>query len=220
MALATRTPTTRILTLVALFMAAGVLSLRAVDLFTGPAQVSGVGSANEQALTGLLEPITGAGNVRVAIRGKPVRTFLILVNGEQTATQTSQSVKRDIETIVTAATGYKPERDILTISQFPFAKGAGGELSALEMVEFTALALLCALLIALLAAPARASVKVEDDKRVQADMPPANLHVVKPEPVLAADNDIDRAAQIAANDPSGTVRLIREWIGESEGGRS
>jgi len=53
-----RTPTTRILTLAAIIIAAGVLSIRAFDLF-GSIQSEPVGNSTERELTYLLEPIAG-----------------------------------------------------------------------------------------------------------------------------------------------------------------
>ena len=80
MTAANRTPTTRILTLAAIILAAGVLSFRALDLFASPAPAP-TGSAIEQKVTSFLEPMVGKDAVRVSITGKDKRRTLLLIDG-------------------------------------------------------------------------------------------------------------------------------------------
>ncbi len=219
MVLASRTPSLRALTLLALILAVGVLSLRAIDLFTGAPEPAASTSKAEQTLTGLLEPVTGAGNVRVAIEGISPRTFLILVNGPEAPDETSTITAERIEAIVLAGTGFQADRDGLTISQFPFASGIGAEISTLKLAEFTGLSLLCTLLLVLIAMPRQPATVSQSDTSDKPKRQPASLRLVEPQTAPAADTDIDRAAQIAASDPGGTARLIRAWISDSDGGR-
>ena len=149
----TKTPTTRILTLIALFLAAGVLSVRGADLFTAPVQAPQSGSATEQSLINLLEPIAGSGNIRVSVQGSFDRTVLVLFNGPQVATEASEAITLEIETITKAALALDPARDTLTLSQFPFATTSQASISSLEMAELVGLGLLCALLTVMLIAP-------------------------------------------------------------------
>ncbi len=220
MAMTTKTPTTRILTLIALFLAAGVLSVRAADLFTAPVQAPQSGSATEQSLINLLEPIAGAGNIRVSIHGRFERTVLVLFNGPQAATAASEAIMLEIETITKAALALDTTRETLTLSQFPFATTSQASISSLKMAELVGLGLLCALLtVMLISPPGRADA---EHKALPQDVTaqPGNLRLVKETPAAQVDTDIDRAAQIAVNDPSGTAQLIRQWIGDGEGGKA
>ena len=216
----TKTPTTRFLTLIALFLAAGVLSVRAVDLFTAPTQAPQTGSTTEQALTSLLEPVAGPGNIRVSVQGSFDRTVLILFNGPKVATTASEALTLEIETITMAALALDAARDTLTLSQFPFVNTSQVTITSLEMAELVGLGLVCVLLTIMLIAPP--SQTVADQKTQPQDIapPPNTLRLVKDAPAPQVDAEIDRAAEIAVNDPTGTARLIRQWIGDSEGGKA
>jgi len=210
----TKTPTTRILTLIALFLAAGVLSIRAADLFTTPAQAPQNGSATERSLINLLEPVAGTGNIRVSIHGRFDRTVLVLFNGPQVATEDSEAITLEIETITKAALALDTARETLTLSQFPFATTSQASISSLEMAELVGLGLLCALLTVMLIAPPSRTDAEHKTLPQDVTAQPSNLRLVKEPPAAQVDAEIDRAAQIAVNDPTGTARLIRQWIGE------
>ena len=149
-----KTPTTRILTLAALTLAAGVFCLRAVDLFSGGIETAAIGSPLEQELTHLIEPIAGAGNVRVSVKGGNARKYLVLLNGPQLNADQPSDIKTSAEAIIKSAAPFNAAKDTLTLSQFPFAYSVSGELTTLEIAEFSGLGLICILLLAGLAQPA------------------------------------------------------------------
>ncbi|MEL7112793.1 MAG: hypothetical protein AAGK93_07610, partial [Pseudomonadota bacterium] len=76
-----RTPPMRLLALAAFLLAAGLLSLRAYDLF-GSVKSESVGNSVESELTYLLEPITGSDRVRVSVTGEEPKSVLIMVDGD------------------------------------------------------------------------------------------------------------------------------------------
>lgn len=214
MSITTKSSTTRLLTLIAFFLAVGVLSLRTVDLFTAAPAAQTVGHSTERALTNLLEPIVGTGNVRVAIRGAPERSFLILVNAPRTQTAASEIAASDIRAVIAASTGFQAERDTLTITQIPFARSVSGQLSTLDMLEFIGLGLLCAALLVVLISPAQTETSQPETRPATDPIRP------RPVAITPTDENVDRAGNLAANDPLGTARLIRKWMGSSEGGNA
>ncbi|MEQ3745189.1 MAG: hypothetical protein ABNH53_03015 [Henriciella sp.] len=212
MTAANRTPTTRILTLAAIIIAAGVLSFRALDLFASPAAPIN-GSALEQRAINLLEPLIGNNAVRVSIAGTEGRTILILLDGP--AENLDPSLKANIEVILTASVGYGAPRDTLTIKQFPFAAGTGTRLSPLQMAEFTGLGLLCMTLLA--------SLMLQNRSATPAEMQPSQLPAKRasrpqqPEQASTlASPDIAKAADMAERNPSDTVHILRNWMTGSE----
>ncbi|MCF6328546.1 MAG: hypothetical protein L3J02_01930, partial [Henriciella sp.] len=186
MAMTTKTPT-RILTLIALFLAAGVLSIRAADLFPAPAQAPQNGSTTEQSLINLLEPVAGAGNIRVSIHGRFDRTVLVLINGPQVATAASEATTLEIETITKAALALDTARETLTLSQFPFADRPQASLSSLEMAELVGLGLLCALLTVMLIAPPSQADAGHKTPPQDIAAQSGNLRIVKETPAAQVD---------------------------------
>jgi flagellar biosynthesis/type III secretory pathway M-ring protein FliF/YscJ len=209
-----KTPTTRILTLAALTLAAGVFCLRAVDLFSGGVQPANIGSALEQELTHLIEPVAGQGNVRVSVKGGDTRTYLILLNGPQLTAEQPSVLKTNAEAIIKSAAPYNAAKDTLTLSQFPFAQSVSGELTTLEIAEFSGLGLICILLLAGLVQPASRQTEPRTQTTVAPETVPAEAPVRIPARPIAEPN---RAAELAANDPDGTVRVLRAWMNDTGG---
>ena len=215
MATVTKSPTTRVLALIALCLAMGALSLRALDLFSSPSQTEAPQSAIERSLVNLLEPITGYGNVRVSVHDNQTRrAFFVLINDSEGGVAANARLHQ-IEEIIAAATGLDSALDTLTISQVPFAAGTGPTLSPLELSEIIVLALICVCLTGLLIRPYFAISSVEQsaaqalEPRSPAQRP---LHA-SPTPIRA-DDEVEQAAEIAVNDPAGTAQLIRQWMGK------
>ena len=221
MSITTKSPTTRLLTLIAFFLAVGVLSLRTVDLFTAAPTAETARPSAERTLSNLLEPITGKGNVRVAINGAPEKSYLILINGPRTPSAASEITASDVRAVIAASTRFRADRDTLTITQLPFAHSASGQLTTLDVLEFVGLGLLCGALLLILISPNQAIVR--DAAAHPSDNPAVPRPVpvsAPPAPVPVADENIGRAGDLAANDPLGTARLIRKWMGASEGGNA
>lgn len=209
MTAANRTPTTRILTLAAIILAAGVLSFRALDLFASPASAP-VGSAIEQKVTSFLEPIVGKDAVRVSITGKDSRRTLLLVDGPATAP--TEQLRTDVEALLIASIGFNAERDQLTIKQIPFAAGTGATLTPLQIAEFSGLGLLCMTLLALLMMQSRQPHAAPQPARQRSTPEP----IAETVPRLQTAPEISAAARMAEQNPEKTVHILRTWMSETE----
>ncbi len=207
MALTTKSPTTRILALIALCLAMGAFSLRSIDLFSGSDQARAA-TPIEQSLVNLVEPVAGYGNVRISVHGELNRTILVLLN----QTEAAVGQQEQVELIIKAATGFNPEADTLTVTQFAFANGLGTGLSPLQLLELLVLGLASACLTALLLVPARHEADMLPIARKPISPPdqPPSVRAIAP----ASSREIDRATELAADDPAGTAQLIRQWMDE------
>ncbi len=209
----TQSPYPRLIALAALILAAGLLSFRAYDVF-GAVKSDPVGSALERELTYLLEPITGAEKVRVSVTGRVDRTVLVMIDGEMGSDL--RAPRTQIESILIASLGFDPASDTLTLTQFPFARGVGGSLTALEIAELTGLGLLCAMLFASLvgapSAPARTETTEPAPRRAPSVVQPARL----PAPPTSMDADLNDAAKLAESNPNETASLVRDWLSYAE----
>ena len=207
-----RTPTTRLLALAAFVLAAGLLSLRAFDLFGTP-ETEPVGGAAERELTYLLEPITGEDRIRVSVTGHSPKSVLVMIDGEMGSDL--RTVRTQIENILVASIGFDLETDTLTLSQFPFARGVGASLTPLEIAELTGLGLLALILLgaafAPSAAPAPAPPVRPQDRQIEA------TRQARPTPqVLEPNQDLDAATTLAETQPSQTANLVRDWMSYRE----
>ncbi|MEO1662489.1 MAG: hypothetical protein AAFR51_15980 [Pseudomonadota bacterium] len=206
-----RTPNTRLFALAAFIIAAGILSLRAYDLF-GSVKTDPIGSAAEQEITYLLEPITGADKVRVSMTGLSQKTVLIMIDGEVSADL--RPLRTQIENVLSASIGFDTDRDTLTLSQFPFARGVGSRLTPLQIAELAGLGLL-SLLLAGHAVGARQTAAPHAPPRTPKPMPsprqPARLA-----PPAAPEPDYQNAAALAESQPGDTARLVRGWMTYAE----
>ena len=207
-----RTPTTRLLALAAFVLAAGLLSLRAYDLFGTP-EAEPVGGAVERELTYLLEPLTGEDRIRVSVTGHSPKSVLVMIDGD--VGSDLRSVRTQIENILIASIGFNLETDTLTLSQFPFARGVGASLTPFEIAELTGLGLLSLLLLGAAfmptSAPASAPIAPTRERPVE----PARR--TRPAPQLLEPNqDLEAASTLAETQPSQTADLVRDWMSYRE----
>ncbi len=209
----TQSPYPRLIAFAALILAAGLFSLRAYDLFGG-VKSDPVGSSIERELTYLLEPITGAEKVRVSVSGRTDRTVLIMIDGE--IASDLRPLRSQIENVLIAALGFDPATETLTLTQFPFARGVGGSLTALQMAEITGLGLLSALLLIGLiggASPAETTSSPTPAPRRDTALPqPARLPVPEPR----STPELNQAGQLAETKPNETASLVRGWLSYAE----
>ena len=207
-----QTPPSRLIAFAALLLAVTLLSLRGYDLFNTP-QSDPIGSTVERELTYLLEPVTGADRVRVAVTGRTDRTVLVMIDGEMASDL--RPLRTQVENILIAAIEFDPETETLTLTQFPFAHGVGSALTPLQMAELTALGLLSLMLLVNLVAPLRLAPSQPS--------PPAPQPTVSPTPTAGRlppptddSADMRTAAQLAESNPNETARLVRNWMSYAE----
>ena len=207
-----RTPTTRLLALAAFVLAAGLLSLRAFDLFGTP-ETEPVGGAAERELTYLLEPITGEDRIRVSVTGHSPKSVLVMIDGEMGSDL--RTVRTQIENILVASIGFDLETDTLTLSQFPFARGVGASLTPFEIAELTGLGLLALILLGAAFAPSAAPAPTPPAR--PQDRPIETARQTRPAPkVLEPNQDLDAATTLAETQPRQTANLVRDWMSYRE----
>lgn len=208
-----RTPTTRLLALAAFILAAGLLSLRGYDLLAAPS-AEPVGGAMEKELTYLLEPITGRDRIRVSVTGHSPKTVLIMVDGEFASDL--RPMRARIEPVLIASINFNPETDRLSLSQFPFARGAGRTLTPLQIAELTGLGLLSLMLLISLLTPTttpRASTPAPAPR--QPETPIARAARTAPV-AIEPDNGLRTATALAETKPNETANLVRSWMSYTE----
>lgn len=208
-----RSSTLRLLGLAAILIAAGLLSLRAYMIFTAD-KAEPVGSAIEQQLTYLLEPITGQDKVRVSVTGLSPKTVLVMIDGDM-ATDL-RPLRSRIETILTASIGFDPERDALTLTQFPYASGVGSSLTAIQLSELLALGGLTALLLAVWMASAPVTPIEPRPSATQPLMPIPQQPVRLAPPPHPAQSGLDEATDLAERHPNETAQVVRDWMSYAE----
>lgn len=207
-----RTPTTRLLALAAFVLAAGLLSLRAYDLFGTP-DTEPVGGAVERELTYLLEPLTGEDRIRISVTGHSPKSVLVMIDGE--VGSDLRSVRTQIENILVASIGFNLETDTLTLSQFPFARGVGASLTPFEIAELTGLGLLSLILLGVaftpVSAPTPAPIAPVRERPIEAS------RQIRTSPQLLEPNqDLEAASTLAETQPSQTADLVRDWMSYRE----
>lgn len=208
-----RTPTTRLLALAAFILAAGLLSLRGYDLLAAPS-AEPVGGAMEKELTYLLEPITGRDRIRVSVTGHSPKTVLIMVDGE--IASDLRPMRARIEPVLIASINFNPETDRLSLSQFPFARGAGRTLTPLQIAELTGLGLLSLMLLISLLTPTTTShASVPAPAPRQPETPIARAARTAPV-AIEPDNGLRTATALAETKPNETANLVRSWMSYTE----
>ena len=208
-----RPSTTRLLALAAILIAAGLFALRAYDLFSD-VKSHPAGGPIEQKLTYLLEPITGQDKVRVSVSGIAPKTVLIMMDGD--VAEDLRPVRARIEPILVASIGFDPERDALTLSQFPFARGVGTSIQPLHLAELIGLGLLIAMLLAsgTLRTPQRRLPAPALEPRPFSPRPSAPSRLAPPEP--EPGTALREASEIVEQNPNETARLVRSWMSYAE----
>ena len=208
-----RLPTTKLLTLAAFIFAAGLFSLRAFDTFVAPASEP-VGGAVEQELVYLLEPITGPDRIRVSVMGQNPKSVLVMIDGE--VASDLRPLRTQIENILVASIGFDLEADRLTISQFPFARGVGGDLTTIEILELSGLAVLSMLLLGVAMAPRETATPPPANFRQSVSSDDIRRQAPPVQTVLAPDTDSQVAATLAETQPRQTADLVRGWMSYRE----
>lgn len=207
-----RTPTTRLLALAAFLLAAGLLSLRAYDLFGTP-ETDPVGGAAERELTYLLEPIAGEDRIRVSVTGHSPKSVLVMIDGE--VGSDLRAVRSQIEDILVASIGFNLETDTLSLSQFPFARGVGASLTPFEIAELTGLGLLSLILLGAAFAPASAPAPTQPAPPRERPIEAAHQARLSPQ-LLEPNQDLDAASTLAETQPRQTANLVRDWMSYRE----
>ena len=208
-----RSPTTRLIILAAFLLAAGLFAFRGYDTLTA-LKSEPVGSALERELTYLLEPIAGPNKVRVSVTSRSPKTVLVMIDGD--IGTDLRPLRTRIETILVASIGFKTEQDTLTLSQFPFARGIGGTLTALQVAELTALGLLTALLLFAGLAPRREmgqSPALPDPYPLS---PEAPKQARLAPPATRPRAELTDATALAESKPNETAHVVRGWMSYAE----
>ena len=210
-----RTPTTRLLALAAFLLAAGLLSLRAYDVF-GSVKSEPVGNSVERELTYLLEPITGSDRVRVSVTGRTPKTVLVMVDGD-IATDL-RPLRARVENVLTASIGFDAENDTLTLSQFPFARGVGGTLTPFQIAELTGLGLLSLILLITILTPQRTRemMATPPEPRLPDPMMSRTPRLTASAPVQAEPSELNEASTLAEANPKETAKLVKGWMSYAE----
>jgi flagellar biosynthesis/type III secretory pathway M-ring protein FliF/YscJ len=213
MSVTQRSPTTRLIILAAFLLAAGLFAFRGYDTLTAM-KSEPVGSALERELTYLLEPITGPNKVRVSVTSRSPKTVLVMIDGD--IGSDLRPLRTRIETILVASIGFAPEQDTLTLSQFPFARGVGGALTLMQIVELTGLGLLSALLLVAGLAPPGAPGQphaLPEPAPLRSEFPQQARLAAPAAPVRAELTD---AAALAEAKPNETANVVRGWMSYAE----
>ncbi|MEE2930737.1 MAG: hypothetical protein VX599_08485 [Pseudomonadota bacterium] len=208
-----RTPNTRLLALAALIIAAGLLALRAYDVF-GAQTSESVGSPIERQLTYLLEPVTGNDRVRVSVSEESPRQVLIMVDGK--VASDLRPLRARVEDVLIASIAFDPETDSLKLSQFPFAPGVGGTLTSMQIAEMSGLSLLTLTLLGILFGSNRS--RTNDQGRTESSISASETRRAAPlqMPVAYSEADLTSAGKLAETKPNETASLVRGWLSYAE----
>lgn len=207
-----RSPSVRGLTLCLLVLALGLLGWRALSMFSAPVPV-----ANAHAFTPLAETLTGPGHVRV--ESDPNGALLILIDGPEGALSNALVTR-----LRNLASRLYPDAPPATIEQYPFADGATPRPSSTDLAELAVLLLIAGgLALSLGRSIVRAPNHLPD--LTTPAHPPASFHPPSlqsvSEPAHAAPpaqlDTVEKAADLAQEDPEATAAIIRQWLHREEG---
>lgn len=206
---------------IAAFVLLALATWRATDVFTQPVISDAPISVEQQKLLHVIEPLAGAGNVRLSVRraGAGSRDFLVMVD---TSTSAARGLGADIEAILTKAAGFSPKNgDTLTVQEFAFAQGASARPGTQDLAQLGIMGLLIFLLSwgAFAPLPSRAAPEVTSRKKskrqTSVDAPrrprPVAVDIGQSEP-----SRVSAAARTAQNNPEETANVIRAWMQNPE----
>lgn len=212
-------PSTRRTRAICAFAAFVLLALgtwRAAEVFTQPAVSDAPISLEQQKLLNVIEPLAGAGNVRINVHRTDAgaRDFLVMID---TAGTPARGLGSDIEAVLTKAAGFSAAAgDTLTVQEFPFAEGASARPQPSELGQLGIMALLVFLLSwgAFAPAPSSAAPALVARKK---DRKPTTTSTRRPRPVAVdiSSPQASRAAtaaQTASENPAETAKVIRAWM--------
>ena len=206
---------------VAAFALLGLVTWQATDVFTRPAVSEAPISVEQQKLLHVIEPLAGAGNVRLSVRraGAGSRDFLVMIDTSATA---ARGLGEDIEAILTKAAGFSAATgDTLTVQEFAFASGANARPDSQDLAQLGIMGLLVFLLSwgAFAPAPSRAVPEITSRKKSRRNAVDDAPRRSRPVAVDLAQTDtstVSTAAKAAQKNPTETANVIRAWMRNPE----
>ena len=206
---------------IAAFALLGLATWQATDVFTRPVVSEVPISVEQQKLLHVIEPLAGAGNVRLSVRraGAGSRDFLVMIDTSATA---ARGLGEDIESILTKAAGFSTANgDTLTVQEFAFAGGVTARPDAQDLAQLGIMGLLVFLLSwgAFAPAPSRAAPDVTSrrkSKRNELEEAPRRTRPVAVDLSPAETSRVSAAAKAAQKNPSETANVIRAWMRNPE----
>ena len=205
----------------AAFILLGLGIWRASEVFTQPAANLAPISLEQEKLLHVIEPLAGAGNVRVTVHRTDAgaRSFLVMID---TANSSARAIGKDVEAIFTKAAGFDAARgDTLTVQEFPFAEGASARPTPTELAQLGVIGLLVFLLswAAFAPAPSTSAPVLVGRKKERRSAPGTAPRRSRPVPVELSPEEGSRAAtaaKTARENPSETAKVIRAWMRSPE----
>ena len=205
----------------AAFILLGLGIWRGAEVFTQPAVTTAPMSLEQEKLLHVIEPLAGAGNVRISVHRADAgaRNFLVMID---TANSAARDIGKDVEAIFTKAAGFDAAKgDTLTVQEFPFAEGASARPALGDLAQLGIMGLLVFLLSwgAFAPAPSAAApalVSRKKGRRSEQSEPPSRP---RPVPVDLSPSDGSRAAaaaKTARENPTETAKVIRAWMRSPE----
>lgn len=196
--------------LVMLFLALSLGVWRAASLLTGSEPISR--SPAEISLAGLIDPVAGPGNFRLAISHNPEggRTVFLLLDADAAA------ASADLQRILPDAAGLDFKRgDKLIIEQTSFARGLPGRLDTAGWLELGGLGLIALISASMALATLRpGAVQVSGASPLRYRDPsaatarPESVRPLRPVPAAPAPE----AADLARRDPARAAAVLRGWM--------
>ncbi len=194
---------------------------RAAEVFTQPAATAASIGLEQEKLLHVIEPLAGAGNVRLIVRPTDAgaRDFLVMID---TASRTAQGIGKEIEAILEKAAGFNAAAgDTLTVQEFPFAEGASARPGPDELAQLGIIGLLVFLLSwgAFAPAPSNASSSLAARKKTRKDanaIPPQRPRPVAVDLTPSDGSNAATAAKTANENPVETAKIIRAWMRSPE----
>lgn len=168
----------------------------------------------DETLTGLIEPIAGAGNIRISISQNAAgqKTALVVLNAlSKDAVAQIETVKR---IVLTGANIDLEVGDTVVIEQVPFASSISGGLSTDNMIEL-------GVFVALLGLMAIAAVKNRDSEIASAPQTEASFRARSQSLDIEAEvskiapsvpRQTSKLAKSINEDPAAAAEVLRGWM--------
>lgn len=207
-------PVSRVAALVAFALALGLLVWRASDVMLDGDRGAPVYTSQEMSLLNILEPVAGAGNVRVSlVDSSGGRNIVVLLNSaiDVDTAKVLQLTQRALA--VDPAAG-----DMVTIDAAVFSNGLAGSLNFAEYLELVALLSLGGLCGWQAFRPETkldvGATELRLPSLPQQAVLPAEPPVHPPESANAFDGDA--LLKIAKHNPAKAAQIIRDWMNAEE----
>ena len=194
---------------------------RGSEVFTQPAVSAAPISLEQEKLLHVIEPLAGAGNVRITVHRADAgaRNFLVMLD---TANSTARGIGENVEAILTKAAGFNAARgDTLTVQEFPFADGASARPAQSDLAQLGIIGLLVFLLSWAAFAPAPSAgspalVSRKKERRPAQDQGQSRQRLVPIDLTPPDGSSAASAAQTARENPTQTAKIIRAWMRSPE----